>query len=158
MNRFIWNIILAFVWVVVTGVFSMFNFLAGFLLAAVVIVLSEPKRIRQGYARRILCALEFMVFYLGELLLSNFRVAIDVLSPRPGTLPALVSVHLEEGHTDASITLLANLITMTPGTMSLDVSQDRRWLYIHAMFVEDVDRFREQFKRDFERRVLDVTR
>lgn len=157
MNRFFWNLLLAFVWIAVTGEFTILNFLTGFLIAYVVIVLSEPKRITEGYGRQVLRSIRFALFYIKEVVLSSLRLAWDVMSPRPGSLPAIVAVPLEDGHTDGSITLLANLITMTPGTMSLDVSRDRKWLYIHAMFVEDVERFREQFKQDFERRVLEVT-
>jgi multicomponent Na+:H+ antiporter subunit E len=156
MNRFFWNLILAFVWVAVTGEFTALNFLAGFLLAYLVIVFTESKRITQGYGRQVIRALLFALFYLQEVVLSSLRVALDVLRLRPGSHPAIVAVPLEPQHTEGSITLLANLITMTPGTMSLDVSRDRKWLYIHAMFVEDVDHFRKHFKSSFERRVLEV--
>lgn len=156
MNRFVWNVLLAFVWIAVTGEFTVTNFLAGFLLGYIVIVVSEIKRIKRGYGRQVLRSLRFVVFYVQEVFLSSLRVAWDVVSPRPGSHPAIVAVPLDERHTALSITVLANLITMTPGTMSLDVSRDRRWLYIHAMFVEDIERFRRDFKRTFERRVLEV--
>jgi multicomponent Na+:H+ antiporter subunit E len=56
------------------------------------------------------------------------------------------------------ITFLANLITLTPGTLSLDVSDDRSVLYVHGMFVEDPQQMREQIKNGFERRVLELLR
>jgi multicomponent Na+:H+ antiporter subunit E len=54
--------------------------------------------------------------------------------------------------------MLANLITLTPGSVSLDVSSDRRFLYLHAMYIDDVDQYREDVKTSFERRVLEVLR
>ena len=54
--------------------------------------------------------------------------------------------------------LLANLVSLTPGTLSLEVSEDRRVLYIHAMFVDDRDALRRQIKDGFERRLLEVMR
>ncbi len=156
MNRFFWNLLLAFAWLVVTGQFTMLNFFSGFLLGYLVIVVSEPRKITTGYGRQVLRAINFSLFYVQEVVLSSLRVALDVISPRPGSHPAIVAVPLEDGHTDGSITVLGNLITMTPGTMSLDVSRDRKWLYIHAMFVEDIDNFRKNFKDNFERRVLEV--
>ena len=60
--------------------------------------------------------------------------------------------------TDDEITILSNLITLTPGTLSLDVSEDKKVLYIHAMYVEDVDRFRRELKDGLERRLLEVLR
>jgi multicomponent Na+:H+ antiporter subunit E len=63
-----------------------------------------------------------------------------------------------EARTDFEILFLANLITLTPGTLSLDVSADRKVLYVHAMFLEDRDGFRKQMKDGMERRLLEVLR
>ena len=60
--------------------------------------------------------------------------------------------------TDVEITLLANLLTLTPGSVSLDVSSDRRFLYLHAMYIDDVDEYRESVKNTIEKRVLEVLR
>jgi len=71
--------------------------------------------------------------------------------------PGIVAVPLD-AETDAEITLLANLLTLTPGTLSLDVSADRRFLYVHMMYIEDADVARRQIKDGYERRVLEVLR
>jgi multicomponent Na+:H+ antiporter subunit E len=71
--------------------------------------------------------------------------------------PGVVAVPLD-ARTDAEITLLANLITLTPGTLSLDVSADRSFLYVHAMYVDDVNDVKRQIKDGFERRLLEVMR
>jgi multicomponent Na+:H+ antiporter subunit E len=58
---------------------------------------------------------------------------------------------------DAEITLLANLISLTPGTLSLDVSADRRLLFVHVMDIEGgADAVRYAITNDLERRVLAV--
>ena len=62
------------------------------------------------------------------------------------------------GRTDLEITLLANLITVTPGSFSLDVSDDRSVLYVHAMYVDDPEALRREIKDGFERRVLELLR
>ena len=59
---------------------------------------------------------------------------------------------------DAEIALLANLITLTPGTLSLDVSPDRRTLYVHAMATTSPDDLRREIQQGFERRILEVFR
>ena len=69
----------------------------------------------------------------------------------------MVAIPLD-AETDAEITLLANLITLTPGTLSLDVSDDRRVLYIHAMYVDDVEELRRSIKDGFEKRVMELLR
>jgi multicomponent Na+:H+ antiporter subunit E len=60
--------------------------------------------------------------------------------------------------TDVEITLLANLITLTPGTLSMDISDDRKVLYVHAMYVDDPEALRAEIKNGFERRVLEMLR
>ena len=74
-------------------------------------------------------------------------------------LPGVIAVPLD-AKTDAEITLLANLITLTPGSVSLDLSPDRSVLYVHVMYIDngDVEEARRRIKDDLERRVLEVLR
>jgi multicomponent Na+:H+ antiporter subunit E len=101
--------------------------------------------------------LGFALFYVWELILANLRVAYDVLTPKPRIRPGVLAIPLQ-AKTDAEITMLANLITLTPGSVSLDVSSDRRFLYLHAMYIADVEKYRESIKEQMERRVLEVLR
>jgi multicomponent Na+:H+ antiporter subunit E len=73
--------------------------------------------------------------------------------------PGVVAIPLD-ARTDAEITMLANLITLTPGSVSLDVSDDKRFLYVHAMYVDggDVEAYRRSVKEGLERRVLELLR
>jgi len=101
--------------------------------------------------------IRFLGFYLKELLLANLRVAHDALTPAHHMRPAILGIPLD-ARTDFEILLLVNLITMTPGTVSLDVSTDRRVLYLHAMYVGDPAQLRQQIKNKLERRVLELLR
>jgi multicomponent Na+:H+ antiporter subunit E len=60
--------------------------------------------------------------------------------------------------TNLEITVLSSLISLTPGTLSLDVSEDRSHLFVHAMYIPhgDADRLRNEIKMGFERRVLKI--
>ena len=73
--------------------------------------------------------------------------------------PGVVAIPLD-ARTDAEIALLANLITLTPGSVSLDLSEDRRVLYVHAMYIDggDVEAYRRSVKQGLERRVLELLR
>ena len=62
-----------------------------------------------------------------------------MLTPRARARTGVLAIPLE-AKSDLEITMLANLITLTPGSVSLDVSSDRRFLYLHAMYIDDVDR------------------
>ncbi|GAA0191411.1 hypothetical protein GCM10009122_53870 [Fulvivirga kasyanovii] len=83
---------------------------------------------------------EFIFFYLGRLISSNIEVAIEILTPRFRMHPAIVEVPIVV-KSDHEVLALVNLITMTPGTLSLDISDDKKRLYVHAMYAEDTDEF-----------------
>jgi multicomponent Na+:H+ antiporter subunit E len=96
-----------------------------------------------------------MVFYAYEVMVANLRLAWDVVTPRHRLRPGIVALPLELEQ-EWEIILLVNLITMTPGTMSLDLSPDRKTLYVHAMYLEDADSMRRELKDKFERRIRKV--
>lgn len=101
--------------------------------------------------------LSFVVFYGWEVILSNLRVAHDVVTPTDYSRPGIIAVPIQ-ARTDFELFLLGNLITMTPGTLSLDVSTDRTTLYVHAMFAKDPDGVRDEIAEKLERRVLRLIR
>lgn len=156
----IWNLFLMLVWAAMTNSFSPSNLAIGFLLGyATLAVLALRGITSRRYPRRVVKAISFAVFYIRELILSNLRMARDVVRLKPDYRPAIVAVPLNvQTDSDAEITLLANLISLTPGTLSLDLSPDRRTLYVHTMDVPggDLNAFRDQLKQELERRVLEV--
>ncbi|HRN83434.1 MAG TPA: Na+/H+ antiporter subunit E [Hyphomicrobium sp.] len=88
-----------------------------------------------------------------ELVLSVTDVLLAVLDPRRPLRPAIVAVPLDV-KSDAGIALLANMITLTPGTTSLHVSADRRTLYVHVMNASESTV--ADIKSGFEAKVLEV--
>jgi multicomponent Na+:H+ antiporter subunit E len=105
--------------------------------------------------RRVPKVLALGAFFAWELLLSNLRVAAAILGPRHRLRPGVVAVPLDVT-SDAEITLLASLITLTPGTLTLDVSPDRRTLYVHLLAMDDAGAARRAIKDGFERRIRAV--
>jgi multicomponent Na+:H+ antiporter subunit E len=156
MTFFLLNVLLALAWMALTGVFNPGNFFVGFVLGYLTLRMTQKHR-PSPYFRKVGQVIRFALFFAWEVVKANLRVAIDVLTPRPRMTPGIVAIPLEAG-TDAEITMLANLITLTPGTLSLDVSSDRRVLYIHAMYIGDVEEFKKSIKEGLERRLLEVLR
>jgi multicomponent Na+:H+ antiporter subunit E len=105
---------------------------------------------------RLVRLVEFFGFYAVEVVLSNLRVAIDVMTPRFRGTPGIVEVPVGPGLTDRQLTVLANLITMAPGTLSLGYTPDRSCLIIHAMYLGDREAFVKDIRQNFERRVRRV--
>lgn len=133
------------------------HFLVGFVVSYLAMAWLWPSAGKSSYFRKLPASIRFVAFLIYELILANARVAYDVITPGPNRHPAVIGVPLDV-ETDAEITLLANVITLTPGTLSLDLSPDRKTLYVHAMFAEDPDAFRREIKEGFERRVLELLR
>ncbi len=157
MNGFLLNLILAFVWAALTGEFALRNLVAGFALGFVILFVTRRVVGVPRYGHHTLNVIRLVGFFVWELIKANLRVAYDVLTPDLQIRPGVVAIPLDV-RTDAEITLLANLITLTPGTLSLDVSADRSVLYIHAMYIDDPKAVRLRIKRGFERRVIEVLR
>ena len=96
-------------------------------------------------------------FLLKEIVVSALGVAWLVVQPRLRLRPAFIEYPLTVT-TDVQITLLANMITLTPGTLSVDVSDDRRTFLIHALDVADPEVLIGRIAAGFETRILGVTR
>jgi multicomponent Na+:H+ antiporter subunit E len=139
--------------------FSPQALLIGFALGFIVLLLTRRVIGGPRYMVKAGKALGLIAFTVWELILANLRVAYDVLTPRYYARPGVIGIPLD-ARSDVEITLLANLITLTPGTLSLDVSSDRSTLYIHIMYIDedDLEIARRTIKDGFERRVLEVLR
>lgn len=157
MNLLLLTIVLALVWAAISGSFSGMNLLLGGVIAIGALYLlrdfvTKPRALRQ--LRRI-ASLALLFIY--ELMVSAIRVAIVVLTPnlRAALRPAIVAVPLTV-KSDAEITLLANLITLTPGTLSIDVSEDRSVLYVHVLTLSTREALIADIATGFEAKVKEV--
>lgn len=159
MSGILWNLILALAWAGMTENFAPANLLIGFLLGLLVLFFARRVIGTPNYLIKVRQVMGLQLFMIWELILANLRVAYEVLTPNYNMRPGVIAIPLD-AKTDAEITLLACLITLTPGTLSLDVAADRSALYIHIMYIDDddLDVVRRQIKEGYERRVLEVLR
>jgi multicomponent Na+:H+ antiporter subunit E len=150
------NVLLALAWGALTGVYTPVNLLAGFLLGYLALwLLQRTSTGSTSYFSKGPLVAGFILFFIWELVKANLRVMYDVLTPWHRMRPGIVAIPLDVT-SDAEITLLANLISLTPGTLSLDVSDDRRTLYVHTMYMGEAEIFQHNIKHGFERRVQEV--
>jgi multicomponent Na+:H+ antiporter subunit E len=158
MTTFLWNLLLAFAWAFATGELSTSNLLIGLVLGYWVLFFTHRGDEGRSYFVRVWRVAKFIVFYLGQLIKSNLRVAFDVVTPTHYMRPGVIAVPLAV-ETDAEIVLLSNLITLTPGSLALDLSPDRKTLYVHLMYIDgDAEQARRQIKEGLETRVLELLR
>jgi multicomponent Na+:H+ antiporter subunit E len=110
---------------------------------------------RSRYFGRVWYWAKLIVMFHYELVVSSLEVIWDIVTPAHRARPAIITMPLDV-KTDAGILLVTNLISLTPGTLSLDVSEDRKTLSIHAMFAQDPDAVRQSLKDGMERWVIDA--
>ena len=166
MGTFLWAFFLALVWAALQGSFSPGNMVFGFLLGLTVVWFMRPlytlvdSRDREDNLvqwRLLLRAWRLLVLilvFLKELIKSALVVAREVLRPTLRIRPGVIAYPLDV-QTGGDIRTLAHLISLTPGTLSIDVSDDRRVLYIHAFLVqsEEATEVRDQIKETLEKHV-----
>ena len=155
MSFLLLHVLLAIAWAALSGQITPENLAGGFVLGYIVLFLSRRALGGTAYVTKVPVVLRFILYFLVQLFQANVRVAYEVLTPNYNMRPAIVAIPLDVS-SDIEITILANLITLTPGTLSLDVSSDKRVLYVHSMFVRDIDDFRDEIKNGFEKRVKEL--
>lgn len=155
MFYFALNLLITGAWLGLSQNFGPLNLLIGFFSGYFILLLlfinAEDKR----YFKKIPTLFFFVIFYVKELLLSNIRVAWDVLTPKDLSKPAIIGIPIAL-KSDFQVALLMNLITFTPGSLSVDLSEDKKMLYVHGMFVHDREQFITEIKNGFERRIVEL--
>jgi len=157
LKQFLINLLLTFVWIALTGNFEPGNYAFGFFLSYFILRTIAVGDAGVSYFHRIPKIIGFFFFFLYEMLKANLQVAYDVITPNYFMKPGIVKFPLS-AKTDLEITFLANCISLTPGTLIIAVSDDRKAIYIHVMYLEDRDKFVEEVKQGLEKRILEILR
>lgn len=146
------SLLLALAWAALQGRVTLGNLLVGYVVGyAILALLARGGVMPSTLAARGIHAVQLAAFFGWELLLANFRVAADVL--RGNRIePAVVAIPLDVT-TDGEILLLSMLINITPGSVTIDLSDDRQTLYVHVMHMKSAEDTRRDIKNGFERRV-----
>jgi multicomponent Na+:H+ antiporter subunit E len=146
------SILLALAWAALQGEITLGNLLVGYVVGyAVLAMLARGRVMPSTLVARTTHALGLAAFFAWELVVANFRIAADVLR-RNRIRPAVVAIPLDVT-SDGEILLLSMLINITPGSVTIDLSDDRRTLYVHVMHMTSAAETRREIKDGFERRV-----
>ena len=156
-SLFLANILLALIWAAVSGSFSEANLVFGFLLGMIVLFIIREQVGTLGYLARARRITSLILLFLVELAKSAAKVAKLAVSPNLDLKPGFFAYELNTDR-DFEITILANLITLTPGTLSVDVSEDKKILYVHAVTIDDVAAMRADIADGFERKIMEAFR
>jgi multicomponent Na+:H+ antiporter subunit E len=150
------NVLLALAWVALSGQFTLESLLTGAVLGhLVLLVLAKGGVLPVREVSRVERALALLAYLLWQIVLANFRIALDVVRIRHRMRPGVIRLPLDVA-TEDEILLLAAMINITPGSVALGVSDDRRVMYVHVMHMHSPDAARREMKEGFERRILQL--
>ncbi len=159
MIYFLWNLLLAIFWSAISGEMNIRNLLIGFIIGFIVLAsVAKALEIESHFGKtRKLIALVFMM--VRELVKSSLQIAFDIITPTHYMRPGIIKIKLD-ARTPAEITLFSNMLTLTPGTLSLDVSDDGEYLFVHVMYIKDTDieLVKTKLKQRFELPLLELMR
>ncbi|MFP4499535.1 MAG: Na+/H+ antiporter subunit E [Candidatus Hydrogenedentota bacterium] len=163
--RIVFDILVAMiVWAGTMGSFAPHQLLIGAAIGTVVLWLSDrlsvaraPVSTRLRPGKRALTAAALTIYFMKEVILGALQVAWAVVAVKDRTWPGIIALELDV-RTPAEIGLLANVITLTPGTISLGLSDDRRVLYVHSMFSYNPESLKQSIKHGFEHRIIGLLR
>lgn len=151
------NIILALTWTALQGQLNMANFVIGFVVGAGLIYMFQSMFFDPIYFRKSAITIKLLLIFLRELVKSNMAVLKVVLSPRIRVRSGVIAVPTELTD-ELALTSLANMITLTPGTLTLDISPDRRYLFVHTLNLDDPEVIRQDIRQGFERYLRELSR
>ncbi len=149
-QHFFLNLLLAVVWCLLQDELTLQQFVVGYLIGAGIMLFFIRVFHEELYFRKVILGVRLLGFFLKELLVANLTVVKQVLAVRPNPRSGIIAYPLELRN-DLFITLLANMITLTPGTLSVEVSPDRRFLFIHMLNIADIEEEKRKIKNGFER-------
>lgn len=130
--------LIAIAWCFLQGGITLGNLILGGLLGTGVLSISLSFNTMGRSLFQLKAVVRLVFFILKELVISSLRITWDILTPTVYARPRIVRVPIDDLN-EVAITLLANAISLTPGSLSLEVKDDRQFLYVHLMYAEDRD-------------------
>lgn len=137
---------LTVVWVTLWEALTWANVASGLVVAVAALYLLPPRETPTSVGFRPLAAARLLFYFLWELLVASSQVIWEIITPHDHTTPAVVSVRTRStvpGH----ITAVANMVSLTPGTLSLDVDHDTRTIYIHVLHLDNFEETRRSVSK-----------
>lgn len=153
------NLLLTFVWVALTGELNYGNFFFGFVIGFFILWIKDRNlhSSKRKYFNRVPKILEFIFSFILESIRSNLQVAYDVITPNYNAKPGIVGYKMH-ARTNFEITMLANAIALTPGTLVLEIDDRNNIIYIHVMYLTDKEKFIQRIENGLEKKLLELLR
>lgn len=143
------SLMLWLLWLLLNNDFSLAQALLGLLFAWLVPLLTRPFWLSRPTVRRPGKLLVFLLLVHRDIVVANIAVARLILGSPSHLKPAFVEVPLDLDN-ELLITVLASIVSLTPGTVSADISADHRTLLVHGLDVDDPETLVATIKQRYE--------
>ncbi|RSL31558.1 Na+/H+ antiporter subunit E [Salibacterium salarium] len=151
------NLVMAVIWMFMNDAWTFASFISGYAIGLVIVYFLRAFFPHRFYFLGIMATIKLLFIFLRELVLSTVEVVGQILRPKLNITPGIFAMDIEL-EKNWEITVLSCLITLTPGTLVVDVSPDNKTLYIHAMDLPDVEKAKKDIKNTFEKAIQEVSR
>ncbi|UTT42854.1 Na+/H+ antiporter subunit E [Exiguobacterium aurantiacum] len=150
------NTVIAIMWAVLWNSYTGVDFLLGYIVGIFILFVLRRFLHFDFYMRRVFAAFKLIALFIKELIMSNIDVVKVLLSPKLDIEPGIIEVPTQL-KSDWELTLLASLISLTPGTLSMDFSEDKKSIFVHSIHVPDKEQMIREIHDSFEKAIMEVT-
>ena len=154
--QIILNMILALTWMFLSTSATGSSFVIGYLLGAIILYLFRRFFDTPFYLRKVVSVVKLMLIFSRELIIANLDVFKTILRPKLELTPGIFTYETSLKK-DWEITLLSIMITLTPGTLVMDISPDNKTLYIHALNIREINEMIDGIRNSFEQVIKEVS-
>lgn len=149
------TLLLFVVWLLLNNTVAPGHLVLGAFLALVIPLLTSGMQDPQPSLRKPLTGIRYVLMVIGDIIVANFEVAVLVVGSSKKLNPAFIAVPLDIQH-DLPITILASTVSLTPGTVSAEISEDKKWLYVHVLKLKGKDELIALIKHRYERPLMEI--
>ncbi|GEN46466.1 Na+/H+ antiporter subunit E [Alkalibacillus haloalkaliphilus] len=155
--QIIFNLLIAVMWMFLSESYTVLSFFIGLFIGMGLLFFLRRFVPDIFYVIRLYRIVKLNLIFLRELILSSVSIVALAYKPKLDIEPGIFALPIEV-KSSWEIALLGNLISLTPGTLSVAVADDNSKIYIHAMDLPDVEASITEIKETFEKAIMEVTR
>lgn len=149
------SVLLFVVWLLLNNSMSPGHIVLATFFAIAIPLITNPMRDEKPSLKKPWLAIRYLFRVLGDIVVANFQVAALVVGPIRRLDPGFVAVPVDM-QSDLGITILASTVSLTPGTVSAEISEDKQWLYVHALHLTDEDALIAEIKQRYEAPIKEI--
>ncbi len=151
------NVFIAFLWMFLQDSQTPLTFVTGYIIGVIILYFLRRFFTKPFYIHTFIAAVKLFFIFIYESILSAILMMKYILQPKLDVRPGIFRIDTDlEG--EVEITLISMLITLTPGSVVVEVTPDNKSVYVHAMDVREAKESVLKSQKIFEKAIKDVTR